>query len=291
MADEVTWANLKGEYSYEYRILAENIVAALYETLEIRNYTKNKSLAGAQTNAERFPATPTLSAGALTEGTDLTANTAFAPTQVTLTVGEVGLKMLITDLMAQAGVVEMAHYGQEMGKAVGEKRTSDLIALGAGFSNSVGTTNTDITEAFYLAAIAQLRGAKVPTPYVGVLHTTSFYSELIAGIGTTFSALATQGTSVRAGSNDLPGSGDSGVVGEVFGTTLLVSPLVGEDGSSDKENFMYNPDAIGYVSKWETRVEADRKPSARGTEFVTTAAYAVGEISDVRGVRIISDGA
>lgn len=291
MADEVTWANLKGEYSYEYRILAENIVAALYETLEIRNYTKNKSLAGAQTNAERFPATPTLSAGALTEGTDLTTNTAFAPTQVTLTVGEVGLKMLITDLMAQAGVVEMAHYGQEMGKAVGEKRTSDLIALGAGFSNSVGATTQDMTEAYYLAAIAQLRGAKVPTPYVGVLHTTSFFSELVGSIGSTFSALATQGTSVRAGSNDLPGSGDSGVVGEVFGTTLLVSPLVGEDGSADKENFMYNPDAIGYVSKWETRVEADRKPSARGTEFVTTAAYAVGEISDVRGVRIISDGA
>ena len=291
MANEVTWSNLQGEYSYEYRLLADSIITALYEALDMRQFSIVKSIKNWASNAERFPKTPTLVASGLTEGTDLVTNTAFAPTQVTLTVGEVGLKLTVTDLMAMGGIVGIAHYGQEAGKAVAEKRTTDLVALMSGFSNSVGTTNTDITEAFYLAAIAQLRGTKVPTPYVGVLHTTSYYAELIGAIGGTFSALSTTGKGVRAESNDLPGAGDGGMVGELYGTTLLITPLVGEDGNSDKINGMYNPNrAIGYVEKWAIRPEMERKPSLRASEVVVTAAYAVGETDDVSGVRIVSDG-
>lgn len=292
MADEVTWNNLQGEYSYEYRLLAESIIGALYEALDMRQFAITKSIRNFASNAERFPRTPELTASALTEGTDLTANTAFAPTQVTLTVGEVGLKLTVTDLMAMGGIVGISHYGAEAGKAVAEKRTSDIVALMAGFSNSVGTTNTDLTEAFYLAAIAQLRATKVPGPYVGVLHTNSYYSELIGSIGSTFSALANTGAGVRAESNDLPGAGDGGMVGDLYGHKLLVTPLVGEDGSSDKENGMYSASrAIGYVEKWAVRPEMERDASLRGSEVVVTAAYAVGETDDVSGVRIVSDGA
>lgn len=292
MANEITWANLKGEYSYEYRLLADSIISALYDALDMRNYAIVKSIANWASNAERFPKTPALSAGALTEGTDLTANTAFSPTAVTLTVGEVGLKLTLTDLMAMGGIVGAAHYGQEAGKAVAEKRTSDLVALMSGFSNSVGTTNTDLTEAFILAAIAQLRGSKVPGPYVTVLHTDSYYKELIGSVGSTFSALANTGSGVRGESNDLPGAGAGGMVGELYGTTLLVTPLVGEDGNSDKENGMYAPNrAIGYVEKWAVRPEVERDASLRGSEIVVTAAYAVGETDDTSGVRIVSDGA
>ena len=292
MAQEITWSNLQGEYSYEYRLLADSIISALYEALDMRQFAIVKSIANWASNAERFPKTPTLTASSLTEGTDITTNTAFAPTQVTLTVGEVGLKLTLTDLMAMGGIVGAAHYGQEAGKAIAEKRTTDLVALMAGFSNSVGGTTNDMTEAFYLAAIAQLRGAKVPRPYVGVMHTDSYLLELIGSIGSTFSALANTGSGVRAESNDLPGAGDGGIVGNLFGTTLLVTPLVAEDGNADKINGMYAPArAIGFVEKWAIRPELDRDPSLRGTEVVVTAAYAVGETDDISGVRIISDGA
>ena len=292
MASEVTWANLQGEYSYEYRLLADSIIGALYESLDMRQYAIVKSIANWASNAERFPRTPELVAGGLTEGTDLAVNTAFAPTAVTLTVGETGLKLTITDLQAMAGIVGIQHYGQEAGKAVAEKRTSDLVSLMAGFSNSVGTTNTDITEAFFLAAIAKLRGLKVPAPYTAVLHTDSYYSELIGAIGGTYTALTNTGSGVRTESNDLPGAGDGGQVGQLYGVNTLITPLVGEDGNADKENGMYAPSrAIGYVEKWAVRPEMDRKPSLRGTEVVVTAAYAFGETDDVSGVRIISDGA
>ena len=292
MANEVTWSNLQGEYSLEYRLLADSIISALYESLDMRQYAIVKSIAAFQSNAERFPRTPELVAGGLTEGTDLTVNTAFAPTQVTLTVGEVGLKLTISDIMAMSGIVGIQHYGQEAGKAVAEKRTSDLVSLMSGFSNEAGTTNTDLTEAFFLAAIASLRGRKVPTPYVAVLHTTSYYSELIGGVGGTFSALATTGQGVRTESNDLPGAGDGGSVGQIYGVNTLVTPLVGEDGNSDKENGMYSPSrAIGFVEKWAIRPEMERDASLRGTEVVVTAAYAFGETDDTSGVRIISDGA
>ena len=291
MANEITWSNLQGEYSYEYRLLADSIISALYEALDMRQFAIVKSIANWASNAERFPKTPTLTASSLTEGTDITTNTAFAPTAVTLTVGEVGLKLTLTDLMAMGGIVGAAHYGQEAGKAIAEKRTTDLVALMAGFSNSVGGTTNDMTEAFYLAAIAQLRGAKVPRPYVGVMHTDSYLLELIGSIGSTFSALANTGSGVRAESNDLPGAGDGGIVGNLFGTTLLVTPLVAEDGNADKINGMYAPArAIGFVEKWAIRPELDRDPSLRGTEVVVTAAYAVGETDDISGVRIVSDG-
>lgn len=292
MSNEITWANLKGEYSYDYRLLAESMVSALYEALDMRQFAIVKSIADWPSNAERFPITPALSASSLTEGTDLTSNTAFSPTAATLTVGEVGLKLTPTDLQMMGGIVGAAHYGQEAGKAVAEKRTTDLVALMAGFSNSVGQTNTDIDEVFVLNAIAYLRGAKVPTPYVTVLHTDSYYKELIGDVGGTFTALTNTGQGVRAEANDLPGSGDGGMVGELYGTTLLVTPLVDEDGSSDKENGMYNPNrAIGYVEKWAIRPEAERDASLRGTEIVVTAAYAAGEVHDASGVRIVSDGA
>ena len=291
MANEITWNNLQGEYSLEYRLLAESIVTALYESLDMRQFSITKTIANFASNAERFPKTPTLTASGLTEGTDLVTNTAFAPTQVTLTVGEVGLKLTLTDLMAMGGIVGVAHYGEEAGKAVAEKRTTDLVALMAGFSNSVGVSGTDLTEAFFLSAIAQLRGAKVPAPYVTVLHTTSYYSELIGSIGSTYSALANTGAGVRAESNDLPGAGQGGIVGDLYGTTTLITPLVAEDGNSDKVNGMYAPSrAIGYVEKWAVRPELERDASLRGTEIVVTAAYAVGEIDDVSGVRIVSDG-
>jgi len=292
VASEITWNNLQGEYSYEYRLLAESMIDALYESLDMRQFSIVKSIKNWASNAERFPKTPTLTAGGLTEGTDLTANTAFSPTAVTLTVGEVGLKLTLTDLMAMAGIVGASHYGAEAGKAVAEKRTSDLVALMSGFTNSVGTTNTDLTEAFFLNAIAQLRGAKVPGPYVSVLHTDSYYKELIGSIGSTFSALTNTGSGVRAESNDIPGAGQGGMVGDLYGVTTLITPLVGEDGNSDKINGMYSPSrAIGYVEKWAIRPELERDASLRGTEIVVTAAYAVGETDDVSGVRIVSDGA
>jgi len=292
MADEVTWNNLQGEYSYEYRLLADSIISALYEGLDMRNYAIVKSIASFESNAERFPRTPELVAGGLTEGTDLTTNTAFAPTQVTLTVGEVGLKLSVSDLMAMGGIVGIQHYGQEAGKAVAEKRTSDLVALMSGFSNSVGTTNTDITEAFFLNAIAHLRSKKLSGRYTAILHTDSYYKELIGGIGGTFNALTTSGQGVRAESNDLPGAGYGGEVGLLYGVNTLVTPLVGEDGSADKINGMYDATrAIGFVEKWAIRPEMERDASLRGTEVVVTAAYAVGETDDVSGVRIVSDGA
>lgn len=293
MANEVTWANLAGEYSYEYRLLQEAIINALYEGLDMRRYARARSIAAFESNADRFPLTPKLAASSLTEGTDLTANTAFAPTAVTLTVGEVGLKLTVTDLMAMGGIVDFAHYGTEAGKAVAEKRTDDLVGLMAGFSNTVGATTVDLSEATMLAAIAQLRGLQMPGPYVGVIHTDSYYNELIGDIGTTYSALGNTGQGVRAESNDLPGAGNSGAeVGMLYGQHILITPLVDEDGNSDKQNGMYAPDrAIGYVEKWAVRPENERDASLRGTETVVTAAYAFGELDDNAGVHIISDGA
>lgn len=292
MADEVTQSGLDGTLSFEYWLMRESIVSALYDVLTITPYVINRNLAGVASNAARFPKMPKLSASALMDGTDIPANTAFSPTSSTLTVGESGLMIEVSDLAEMGGIVGLQQYGAEAGRAVAEKITGDLVALGAGFSTSVGTTNTDLTEAFILNANATLRGANVPGPYIRLLHPDSYYKELIGDIGTTFSALANTGSGVRAESNDLPAAGDNGVVGNLLGAFTVLSSQVGEDGNSDKENAQWSRDrALGYVTRWDVRVEFERNASKRTTEVVVTAAYATGEIDDTSGVRIVSDGA
>ncbi|REK25919.1 MAG: hypothetical protein DWQ40_00410 [Actinobacteria bacterium] len=272
--------------------MRDAIVEAAYDVFSMKQHVIGKSLAGIPSNAARFTKYPKLTASALTDGTDLTANTAFTPTQNTLTVGEAGLKLTLTDLADSGGIVGMMEYGRNAGLAVAEKITGDLVALGAGFSTSEGTTNVDLTEQVLLDTTAVLRAANIRGPYARVLHPDSYYKELIGDIGTTFSALGNTGGMVRSESNDLPGSGDSGLVGNLFGHETFISSQVGEDGSSDKENFMYAKNqALGYVERWPIRVEIERDASLRGDEIVVTAAYAVGEVDDAAGVRIISDGA
>lgn len=295
MANEIVWSGgLDGETSYEYWIMQNQIVEALYEVLAFLPFVRRANLAGIMSNAARFPKMPKLTASAIaSESTDISANTAFAPTQTTLTVGEAGLKLFLGDLAEVAAIHGVMDYAAEAGKAVGEKIVQDLVALGAGFSNSVGTTNVDLTVQTYTNANAALLVLNVPPPFVTVMHPNSYYQELVPDMGTTgLAALGSAGGSVRGESNDLPAPVSGGMVGNVLGNTLLISASVGEDGNSDKENFTYAPSrALGFVERWIARVELERDASLRGTEIVVTAAYAVGEIDDTSGQRIVSDGA
>lgn len=289
MANEVTFASLEGTLGHDYLIMAEDIIASRYAWDNVRDCFLTRDIAALKTDAARFPLYPAVSAGALVDGTDLTANTAFTPTQSTLTVAEVGLKFPLTDLAAGSAYIDTGRLANEGGKAVLEKINTDATALGAGFTQGVGTSAADLTEADFQEAIITLIGNKSPENLFAVLHQRQWY-DLVNSIGSEISAAGTTGRDPRTETNDL-GRTPGGMGGDIYGVDVRVSPLVPTaNAGADRQGFMAVKNrTLGMVLKWFIRPEFERDASLRATEAVVTACYAVGEIEDATGVAITTD--
>lgn len=290
MANEVTFAEIEGELAYDYMILAEDIISARYAYDNLRDCLRNRDIGSMPTDSARFPLYPSLSASALTDGTDLTTNTAFQPTQSTFAVSEVGLKLILTDLARSGAYLEDGNLAQEGGKAVLEKMNTDIAALGAGFSQNVGGTGADLTEANWQAAIITLIGNKSPENLFAVLHQQQWY-DLVNSIGSQISAAGDSAAGPREATADLSTVGKSGMVGQIYGVDTRVNPLVPTANvGADRQGFMAVKNrTLAFVTKWYIRPEFERDASLRGTETVVTAAYATGEIEDATGVAITTD--
>lgn len=285
MANEVTTTSVD-DLLLDAELLASAILPHFYGNLVAAPFVRSADIGGAPTKAKDFPITPGLTAGSIAEAVDLT-NTPFVTSKVTLTVGEVGIMLTITDLLSMSDIVSDAYYSAEMGKAMALKFNTDVLALAAGFSGQCGATTVNLSEQNILDGQVTLASDGVPPPYRGVLHPQQ-YADLIADVGTT--VVAGQGVSARAQTNDLS-IPNTGPVGELYGVEWYVSHLVPTaTAGADRLGMMVAPaHALGHVSKWDVRVEAERDASLRAREIVVTACYAVGELRDEAGIGILSD--
>lgn len=289
MADEIVYANLNEKYSYGYRVMADSMLDALYEDGGlIMPFLKRKSLSGFASTSERFPKAPNLAAASLVDGVDM-SNTPYVPDQVTLTVGEVGLLLTLTDLARFSSMHDMQEYGREAGQAVAEKILTDVTALGSGFANSVGSTGVALTEQNFRDAKTQLVIRRQRGPYVAVLYPQQV-NHLETSIGSTIDAAANTGRSAREELNDLS-MGPSLDFGVAYNVRIISSTTVpSANAGADSAGMMFAGNrAIGFVEKWASRAEMERDISLRAQEIAVTAAYAVGELDDNAGVGIITD--
>lgn len=288
MADEITYSGLSTNYTLAYKLMSEAMISSAYAHNNLIGFMKRRSIANFASTQEKFPKPPKLTAGTLTDGTDM-ANTAFTPTSVPLTVAEIGLMLTLTDLARFSNIEDLQHYGSEAGKAVAEKITSDIAGLGAGLSQSVGTSTSNLTEQNLLDAKTTLTVANIPGPYFAVLHPQQ-ENDAYVGIGTTISGAATTGTSPRDVTNDLSPT-INGAMGSLYGVTFVTnSEVPTANAGADRQGYMAAANRMGgYLEKWAIRPEMERDASLRGTEVVVTAAYAVGEIDDASGVAITTD--
>lgn len=287
--DEITYAQISEKYSTGYRVMNDSMLEALYEDARlIIPFLKRKNLAGFHSTSERFPKKPTLAAASLVDGVDM-ANTPYAPDQVTLTVGEAGLLLTLTDLARFSSLQEMAEYGAEAGQALAEKILTDITALFSGLSNSVGTTTSDLTETQFRAAQTQLVIRRIKAPYVAVLYPEQV-NNLVTSIGSTISAAGNTGGTARGETNDLT-MGPSLDFGTILGVRVISSTTVPTaNAGADSAGGMFGGNrAFAMVEKWASRSEMERDVSLRAEEVAVTAAYAVGEIDDNAGVAIITD--
>jgi len=289
MADEVT-TTTADDLVLAAGLLEQNIIGALRPNNHGPAATKQRNIASLPTKALDFPKTPLISAAGLTEGTDM-ANTAFSTTKATITVGETGVMITLTDLLRMSDIVGDEYYAMELAKACLAKLTVDICALSSGFTNSVGpASGSPLLETHWLDAIATLEAANVPNPYVAIIGTTQ-KKNTIADIGTTITPAASTGATARQELNDLAAIRPDGVLGPLFDFPIYVTTAVPTaNAGADVVGMLVSRErAIGLVRKWDVRVGLERDESLRGLEVVVTMAYGVGEIDDTSGVGILSD--
>lgn len=227
----------------------------------------------------QVPKYPSVSAADLTEGTDMTSTT-VSTSSVSVTVGEVGAQVFLTDLAAMGAGNPADELGTVLGNAIATKMDVDAIGLFDGFSTSLGATTTELTVAYLFQAAAILRANKAPGRLVGVFHPYQTYA-LKANLTNTFAN---------------PNGGDlqneamrSGYVGTIAGIDIFESANVAVDGSGDAKGAVFAPEAIAMAMKRDFNMEPERDASNRGFELNATAIYGVAELDDSYGVEMYFD--
>ena len=130
----------------------------------------------------QIPVYPTVSAGALTEGTDLTSQTSVNPGTITVTASELGVRADLTDLLRESSARNVAaDLGRILGNAIGEKVDADVFAQFDNLTtNVISASGTDLSPNDILKAIYLLRAQNAPTDsngdYFGVFSPAQLHN-------------------------------------------------------------------------------------------------------------------
>jgi len=229
----------------------------------------------------QVPKYPAITAGALTEGTDMSSTTVSTTSQ-TITVSEVGAQVILTDLAAMGAGNPAEELGTVLGNAIATKIDVDLIALFDGFSSSLGGAGSEITVADLMKAAATLKTNKARGQMAAVVHPYHAY-QLKANLTNTF---------VNPNGGDLQNDAmRNAYVGQIGGIDIYESSNVSIDGSDDAKGAVFVPEALAIAMKRDFNLETQRDASLRAFELNATAIYGVGELDDDYGVELLFDAA
>ena len=286
MANEVTTAAGSAGELVAAEIVSRLVIDAAYAGAVMPPLCRVADIGGETTKTVEFPKWPLLSAADLTEGTDA-SNTAVNTTSVSVTADEAGLMITVTDLLLNSAVTGgLEPYATELGKALANKIDTDLLAEVADFTNSVGTSGSNISEANFLSAIYTLENGNAVGPFVAVLHPIQV-ADLRAALAATTGAVW--------GGTSAPG-GDLGAMSSLYGVDIFQSTNCASvnSGDADRQGVMMpmgNQSGLAYVLKTGARTEFQRDASLRATEIVVTAVYGdeCVNVAANGGVKIVTD--
>jgi hypothetical protein len=260
-----------------------NIVAQARYTAEeqslLRGLVTMYDIGNQKGKTVQVPKYPAITAASLTEGTDMDS-TAVSTSSVTITVGEVGAQVLLTDLAAMGAGNPAQELGTVLGNAIATKMDKDIIALFDGLSTSLGSTTTEMTIAYLFQAAATLRANKATGRLVGVFHPYQIYP-VKSALTNTFANPAggdLQNEAMR-----------TGYVGTIAGIDIYESANLTIDGSGDTKGAVFAPQAFALAMKKDFTIEPQRDASNRAWELNATATYGVGELDDTFGVEMYFD--
>lgn len=284
MANETTSTTLNDLMP---QIVAEALFVASERSL-MRNLVRNYTIPAGQGKSIVVPRYPKVSAAALTEG-QAPANTAVSTDGVTLTVSEVGLTTIISDIAIQgASSNVVADIGRLFGEAIARKMDTDVMALfdTIGGVSNVGGVGTAATAALLFQAAAKLRsqGYDTAADCAFVLHPNVAY-DVKSTITSTFAAPASM-----VGNSAL----ENGYIGMLAGIPVYESSLVGQTGdgggaAGDYACALIHRDALGLAFMKDITIESQREAQMRGFSLTGSAVYATGVLYNGAGVKMVFD--
>lgn len=280
MANETTSSTLAALYT----TIQQTALFTMQEKAFMRPLIRNYNLVGQPGKAAHVGIYPTISTASITsgEGTDA-SNIAITATEKTFTATEIAALATLTDTARDSAADDTAaSIGRVLGETLAKKVDEDIAALFSGFSGTVGGSGTELTPDDILAAIATLRNSSVTGPYVGVFHPYQTYNlrKVLANAGAaTVPSLSNAGNEVLT----------NGYIGRLFGVDIFESAVVTGTSGAAYVGAVMHPDALAFCLKKDLTLETERDASLRATEIVASMTYAVGELFDAHGVKIITD--
>lgn len=265
-------------------LVSAEIIEAAWSALVMLPLVKEFDISALATLTLNVPVWTALAAGAVAEDNDL-SNTALSTSYVALTASEVGVMILLKDKLTYSDILgNIDAYAAQLGKALADKVDTDLAALFAGFSQTVGSTGVNITEANFLEAIYTLEAGDAPKPYVSVLHPIQVH-DLRGALASSAASLHSLMRSADLNSNT------KGFAYNLYNVDVYESTNVATaNTAADRAGAMFSKgEALGIAWKKAANTELQRDASARGTEVVVTSCYGVGELVDTYGVKIVTD--
>jgi len=266
------------------QIVAEAMFVASERSI-MRNLVKNFDIPPQSGNSIVVPRYPTVSASAYTGSADTEiTNSAVSTDGVTLTIGTVALRTMLSDqarYSAASNVV--ADIGRLFGEAIARKQDQDLCNLFDGFSQTVGGTGTAVSAATIFQAVAKLRSSGVPgSDLACVLHPNIAY-DLKANLTNTF---ANPNAGILQNEAMM-----TGYVGMLAGVPIYETSNItlNSGDAGDWIGGLFHRDALGLAMAGGINIESQRRASYLGDDIVGSANYAVGELYDTYGVKILGD--
>jgi N4-gp56 family major capsid protein len=264
-------------------ITAEAMFVASERSI-MRGLVKNYALSAGQGNTITVPRYPAVSASAYTTSADTEiTNSAVSTDGVTLTVGTIAVRTMVSDLVrASAASNVVADVGRLFGEAIAKKMDQDLLALFSSFATGVGGASTAMSAALIAQAVARLRANATPGDALYcVLHPLVAY-DLKANLSNTFAnpnAGVIQNEAMQ-----------TGYVGTLFGVPVFESSNIADTGTAgDYVGAVFHRDALGLAMIGDINIETQRRASFLGDDIVASAHYAVGELYDLYGCKITAD--
>ena len=269
-------------------IVAEAMFVAQERSI-MRGLVKNYTVAPGQGKTVTVPIYPVQTAVALTEGDEF-SNTAVSTDQGLLTVSQVGIRTLVTDLAVNASASNViTDLGQLFGNAIAKKIDQDLLAQVKAFTtNTVGSSSTTVTAALVMQAITKLKNNGVPTDGCSIVLHPAIAYDLKAALTTTGNVAFTGGAFGDVANAALM----DGYIGRLFGIPVFeTANAVADNGSAagDYVGGVFHRDALGLAIMRDISIETQRRASYIGTDVVASAMYGVGTIYEGYGASIYSD--
>ncbi len=240
-----------------------------------------------------LPKFGTVTVASLTDGVDMASPQSVTPTtSLTLTAGEVGCQVVLTDKAVRNASEDMNRaVGRLQGEAMAKKVDQDLLGNFSSFTtHSLGSSSVPGTPGLISAAYFRLLGQTepAPEPFALVLHpyTSKDLTDTITQLAAVSSNYTWHGAMAGELSQKVFTAGFRGV-DKLFGVPVYQSGNIST--TSGSLNAMFSKEAICYLSDVQPKTEKERDASLRAWEINYVSSYGYGLYQESFGVLITCD--